>query len=101
MFVVVVYSSHYIKCAFFCGSGGIATIKHRCVTHLCGSNFILQDEAFLFKFIRHIHIGMLLTNALNSELIVQECDAKRLNAYSVARYIIAFFSLENDIVEYR
>ncbi len=26
--------------AVFFGTGGIATIKHRCVTHLCGSNAI-------------------------------------------------------------
>ncbi len=25
---------------FFCGTSGSATIKHRCVTHLCGWNAI-------------------------------------------------------------
>ncbi len=30
------------------GSGGSATIKHRCVTHLCGSNAIQQVMSFEF-----------------------------------------------------
>ncbi len=36
----------------FLGTGGIATIKHRCVTHLCGSNAIGQIKTFIRKFIQ-------------------------------------------------
>ncbi len=32
-------SGRMILCDFFYGIGGSATIKHRCVTHLCGRNF--------------------------------------------------------------
>ncbi len=36
----------------FFGISGIATIKHRCVTHLYGSNAIQQVETFMRKFIQ-------------------------------------------------
>ncbi len=41
-----------MQCFFV--TGGIATIKHRCVTHLYGSNAIQQVETFIRKFILRI-----------------------------------------------
>ncbi len=37
----------------FCWTSGIATIKHRCVTHLYGSNSIHQMGIVLHKIINN------------------------------------------------
>ncbi len=41
-------------CNIFLGTGGITTIKHRCVTHLYGSNAIQQVETPMPGFILRI-----------------------------------------------
>ncbi len=46
--------SRVILCNYFFGTGGITTIKHRCVTHLYGSNAIRQVETVMHKFVLRI-----------------------------------------------
>ncbi len=42
----------------FFGTGCVATIKHRCVTHLCGWNSIRQVEVFTTAYMQRKSISL-------------------------------------------
>ncbi len=54
MWKIFLFLARHKNVQCFLGISGSATIKHRCVTHLYGSNAIHQVETFMRKFVQRV-----------------------------------------------